>query len=92
VIHDKQKFQNLNLMHRLAQKEFGPMATGIMGVSQRQVEDLENIVERLKTETELFKALTFSLIFQDVGRIPSLRKSTIIKSIPPIWPVQGPTF
>ena len=74
VIHDKQNFQNLDLMHRLAQKEFGPMATGIMGVSQRQLEDLENIVERLKTKDDLFKALTFSLIFQDVGRIPRLRR------------------
>ncbi len=74
VVHDKQNFQNLNLMHRLAQKEFGPMATGIMGVSQRQLEDLENIVERLKTKKDLFKALTCSFIFQDVGRIPELRK------------------
>jgi hypothetical protein len=68
VIHDKQKFQNLNLMHRLARKEFGPMATGIMGVSQRQVEDLENILERLKTETELFKALTCSLHISGCGK------------------------
>ncbi len=74
VRHDKQSFQNLRLMHRLARKEFGPMATGIMGVSQRQLEELERIVERLKTRKNLFKALTCSFVFQDAGRIPELRK------------------
>ncbi|MCD6295497.1 MAG: hypothetical protein J7M20_11420, partial [Deltaproteobacteria bacterium] len=73
VNHDKRNFQNLKFMHRLARKEFGPMATGIMGVSRRQLEDLENIVERLKTKGNLFKALTCSFIFQDVGRIPEQR-------------------
>jgi hypothetical protein len=73
VNHDRQNFQNLKLMHRLARREFGPMATGIMGVSQRQLEDLENIVEQLKTKRDLFKALTCSFIFQDVGRIPEQR-------------------
>jgi hypothetical protein len=73
VNHDRQNFQDLKLMHRLARREFGPMATGIMGVSQRQLEDLENIVERLKTKRDLFKSLTCSFIFQDVGRIPEQR-------------------
>ena len=73
VNHDKENFQNLKLMHRLARREFGPMATGIMGVSRGQLEDLENIVERLKTKGDLFKALTCSFIFQDVGRIPEQR-------------------
>ena len=74
VSHDKASFQNQRFLHRLAQKEFGPMATGIMGVSQRQLEDLENIVDRLKTNRDLFEALTRSFIFQDLGRIPGLRK------------------
>ena len=74
VNHDRQNFQNSKLMHRLARREFGPMATGIMGVSQRQLEDLENILERLKTKRDLFKALACSFIFQDVGRIPELRE------------------
>jgi hypothetical protein len=73
VTHDKQNFHDLKLMHRLARKEFGPMATGIMGVSRRQLEDLENILDRLKTKRNLFKALTCSFIFQDVGRVPELR-------------------
>ena len=73
VNHDRQNFQNLKFMHRLARKEFGPMATGIMGVSQRQLEDLENILERLKSKKDLFKALTCSFIFQDMGRIPEQR-------------------
>jgi len=82
VLHDKQNFQNLKFMHRLARREFGPMTTGIMGVSRRQVEDLENILERLKTKKDLFKALTCSFIFQDVGRIPELR-ATYEKEINP---------
>lgn len=74
VTHDKTSFQNQRFLHRLAQKEFGPMATGIMGVSQRQLEDLENIVDRLKTNRDLFEALTRSFLFQDLGRVPGLRK------------------
>jgi len=73
VTQDKQNFQDSKLMHRLARKEFGPMATGIMGVSQRQLEDLENILDRLKIKRDLFKALTCSFVFQDVGRVPELR-------------------
>ncbi len=73
VVHDKPSFQNLRLMHKLARKEFGPLATGIMGVSPKQLEDLEKIVERLKARKDLYKALTCSFIFQDLGRIPGLR-------------------
>ena len=73
VVRDKENFQNLKFMHRLARREFGAMATGIMGISRPQLENLENIVARLQKSPDLFKALTCSFVLHDVGRIPQLR-------------------
>ena len=72
--HDKESFQDALLSHRLAQKEFGPMATGIVGASASQIDDLEKIVEHLRSNKPLFAALVKSFIFQDIGRISSFRK------------------
>ena len=72
VTRDKDRFQDIDVSHRLAQKEFGPMATGIIGMSESQIEMLEEIIERLKGNKALFDALTKSFIFQDVGRVPEL--------------------
>ncbi len=72
VTHDRERFQDKEFLHRLAQKEFGPMATGIVGVSESQIGTLEEIIERLRDNKALFDALTRSFIFQDVGRVPAL--------------------
>ncbi len=72
VTHDRERFQDIDFLHRLAQKEFGPMATGIVGVSESQIGILEEIIERLKNNKALFDALTKSFIFQDIGRVPAL--------------------
>jgi len=74
VAHEKQDFQDEEFLHGLAQKEFGPMATGIVGISETQLENLENIVNRLRENPDLFDALTRSFLFQDIGRIPELRE------------------
>ena len=74
IKHDKGSFQDTQFLHKLAQKEFGPMATGIVGVSESQIEDLEKIVERLSSNQQLFDALAKSFIFQDIGRTPVLRE------------------
>jgi len=74
ITHDRQNFYDTEFLHRLAQKEFGPMATGIVGVSELQLETLWNILERLKRNPDLFDALAKSFIFQGVGRIPALRE------------------
>lgn len=74
ITHEKQKFQDEKFLHSLAQKEFGPMATGIVGISKTQLEHLENIVNRLKEFPHLFDALTKSFLFQDIGRLRILRE------------------
>ena len=72
--HDRESFQNIHFLHRLAQREFGPMATGIVGVSESQIGELEKIMEHLSSNKPLFDALVKSFIFQDIGRVPGLRK------------------
>ena len=74
VTHDKQNFQDVHFLHRLAQREFGPMATGIVGISELQLDALEKIVEDLRKSPDLFEALIRSFIFQDLGRVPYLRE------------------
>ena len=74
ITHEKQEFQDEQFLHSLAQKEFGPMATGIVGISETQLESLENIVNGLKDHPDLFDALTKSFLFQDIGRVLELRE------------------
>jgi hypothetical protein len=73
VRHDRESFQNIHFLHHLAQREFGPMATGIVGVSEPQIDALEKIVGRLSRNPALFEAFIMSFLFQDLGRIPGLR-------------------
>jgi len=74
ITHDKESFQNVRFLHRLAQREFGPMATGTVGVSNSQIRELEKITEKISLNKSLFDALIKSLIFQDLGRLPALRE------------------
>jgi hypothetical protein len=74
IKHDKDSFQDIRFLHTLAQREFGPMAAGIIGVSESQIDNLERIVGRLSLNLPLFDALTKSFIFQDLGRVPRLRE------------------
>ncbi len=74
ITHDKEKFQDRRFLHWLAQREFGPMATGTVGVSDSQIEDLEKIADNLSENQPLLDALIKSLIFQDLGRLPELRE------------------
>jgi len=75
ITHDRQSFYDTEFLRRLAQKEFGPMATGIVGVSEFQLETLWNILDALKSNPDLLDALSKSLIFQDLGRVPALREA-----------------
>jgi hypothetical protein len=71
---DRSSFQDTVLLLKIAQREFGPMAPGIVGLSDAQIETLENIVERLSRHRPLFEALIQSFIFRDLGLIPKLRE------------------
>ena len=74
IRREKEDFQDASFLHALAQREFGPMATGIVGFSESQVKDLEEIVARLKHNRALFDALVMALVFQDLGRLQRLRE------------------
>ena len=67
-------FQDQQLLHRLAVKEFGPQAAGGVGVTADQMETLSQIMDRLRAKRHLLKAATVALTFQDVDRLPSLRE------------------
>ncbi len=73
VRRDQKGFQNLQFLHRLAQREFGPMATGTIGVSESQIARLESIVDRLRQNRALFGALVRSFLFQEIGRVAVFR-------------------
>jgi len=73
VRREFQEFQDIRLLHKLAQREFGPMAAGTVGVSDDQIRELEVIVDSLRENPPLFDALIKSFVFQDLGRVPELR-------------------
>jgi len=70
VTHNHAYFHDVSHLHRLAHKEFGPMATGIIGLSENQLKVLEKIVEKLLSQPALFDALLKSILFQNLGLIP----------------------
>ncbi|MDY7035087.1 MAG: hypothetical protein SV375_02830 [Thermodesulfobacteriota bacterium] len=70
---DREGFQDISLLHKLAQREFGPMAAGIVGVSDSQIEELETIAKHLSYNRPLYNAVIKSFIFRDLGLIPKLR-------------------
>ncbi|MFO7785694.1 MAG: hypothetical protein ACQET7_06375 [Thermodesulfobacteriota bacterium] len=74
VRRESQDFQDTRLLHKLAQREFGPMTAGTIGVSDLQIEELEAIVDGLRENPPLFDALIKSFVFQDLGRVPELRR------------------
>lgn len=73
VRRDRQEFQDTRLLHKLAQREFGPMTAGTIGVSDEQIAELETLVDQLRETPPLFDALIKSFVFQDLGRVPELR-------------------
>lgn len=74
VKKERINFQDINFLHKIAQKEFGPMATGIVGISESQIEKLEDITSGLRNNKELFDAFVRALVYQDIGRIEGLRE------------------
>lgn len=71
---DLENFQDVQTLHRLAQREFGPMAAGIIGFNDSQTEILMSIIERIKKDPVLLDALIKDFIFHDLGLTPSLRE------------------
>ncbi|HYQ59567.1 MAG TPA: hypothetical protein VEP29_00845, partial [Desulfatiglandales bacterium] len=71
---DRTGLQDIPLLHKLAQREFGPLAAGIVGLNDFQIETLESLVAHLRENPPLFEALILSLVFRDLGLLPELRK------------------
>ena len=74
VRQDRESLQDIQFLHKLAQQEFGPMAAGIVGLNETQIETLELLVRHLSDNKPLFDALIKSFIFRDLGLIPAFRK------------------
>ncbi len=70
---DWASFQDQIYLHQLAQREFGPMAAGTIGINELQLEQMEEIVKGLRSNKKLFDAFLKTFLFQDIGRIPELR-------------------
>lgn len=70
---DRASFQDEVYLHQLAQREFGPMAAGTIGLNDIQLEHLELITDTLMTDSKFFDAFLKSFLYQDIGRIPALR-------------------
>ena len=67
-------FQDVEMLHKLAQREFGPMVAGIVGLSESQVETLETLVREIGGHRALLNGLIKSFIFRDLGLIPAFRE------------------
>jgi hypothetical protein len=71
---DRSRFQDTLFLHRLAQKEFGPLTAGTVGLNEFQVETLEAVVSQIRHNRPLLDALLKSFIFHDLGLAPELRE------------------
>ncbi|PKN28737.1 MAG: hypothetical protein CVU64_11820 [Deltaproteobacteria bacterium HGW-Deltaproteobacteria-21] len=71
---DRMSFQDSRLLQKAAQREFGPMAAGIVGLNESQIETLESIVQNLRKNQPLFDALVKSFLLNGIGLHPLLRQ------------------
>jgi hypothetical protein len=71
---DRESLQDSQFLHRLAQREFGPLASGTVGLNESQIETMESIIEDLGRNPSLFDSLIKSFIFRDLGLVPALRE------------------
>jgi len=88
VTGQRDAFRDVHYLHQLATREFGPLATGIVGVNPSQIEVLEGIASRLRQNGALFDALVATLVFQEIGHLTEL-KGTHKGQINPIDPSQA---
>jgi hypothetical protein len=85
---DGTSFQDLRLLQKAAQREFGPMAAGIVGLNESQIETLEGVVQNLSRNPPLFDALVKSFVLNGIGLHPFLRDK-YRDEIHPAWSSRG---
>ena len=76
VNRDRNGFQDRNTFYRLAKQEFGPLAEEGLGVSHPQLEILEFYMDRIREKPALQQALTFALLFQEIGKLEQFSSDT----------------
>ncbi|MEM5788144.1 MAG: hypothetical protein AAGU11_12560, partial [Syntrophobacteraceae bacterium] len=69
VNRDRNAFQDRNTFYRLAKQEFGPLAEEGIGASHPQLEALEFYLGRIREKQWMMQALTFALLFQEIGKL-----------------------
>ena len=74
IRREREDFQDIEMLHKLAQREFGPMVAGIVGLNESQIEMLETLVHDLGRHKALFNGLIKSFIFRDLGLVPDFRE------------------
>ncbi|MGD8995069.1 MAG: hypothetical protein PVH34_07635 [Syntrophobacterales bacterium] len=70
VAKKREALQNTEIFLQLAQQQFGPMTGETIGMSNVQIDILEEVVDRISTRPELMEALSAALIFQEIGKLP----------------------
>lgn len=69
ITRDRDAFQDNNTYYQLAKFEFGPLAEEGTGATHSQLDTLETMVSALMKDDVLRKALTYALLFQDIGKV-----------------------
>ena len=69
ITKDRNAFQDRNTFYQLAKQEFGPLAGEGIGASHAQMEILEYLIDRVRQRPMLYQALTFALLYQEIGKI-----------------------
>lgn len=72
VTGDRNAFQDRTTFYRLAKQEFGPLAEEDLGATHQQLETIEFYMNRIKENAVLQQALTFALLFQEIGKLKTL--------------------
>ncbi|MEJ2235944.1 MAG: hypothetical protein P8X67_18720 [Syntrophobacterales bacterium] len=70
VTKNREALQNTEIFLQLAQQQFGAMTGETIGISNVQIDILEEVVARISTRPELMEALSAALIFQEIGKLP----------------------
>jgi hypothetical protein len=68
---EREGFQDIQILRKLAQREFGPMDAGVLGLTESQLDILADLLHNLSDDRSLFDAVIKSFIFRDIGLVPA---------------------
>ncbi len=71
---EREGFQDIQILRDLAQREFGPMDAGVLGLTESQLDILADLLHHLSDNQSLFDAVIKSFIFRDIGLVPVFRE------------------